>query len=365
MKKVLVILSRLDKTGMTTNTIDLCEGLSLEGNSVTLLLGKGSEVDTVRFISRLDAVNVYVKYFSNPLGIGKCLAVLQILWYVLMSRADIIHVESPYFSFIPWLLGKKFTSTFHVTDLVRCFYYKNATHLIAISKETKDFAKRVFGYKEEDITIVHHGVSTKFAEKMTTAELCAIKKYHNIPTDKIIMGLVGSIEKRKGHDILMKAFIMLPREIRDRCHIVFCGSDKNKDQHCKKWLLSEIEQCNLKEKITVIEYCDPMPVYKCFDLAVFPSRLEGFPLTSIEALMTGVCTLRSDVEGATEQIEDGKTGYIFRNEDVEQLSQQMIRVLKDDDLRKRLAKAGQEKAMREFSIAAMAKNTMKVYEKML
>lgn len=37
--KILILLSRLDKTGMTTNTVDMCEGLSALGHHVTLLLG--------------------------------------------------------------------------------------------------------------------------------------------------------------------------------------------------------------------------------------------------------------------------------------------------------------------------------------
>lgn len=360
---ILIILSRLDKTGMTTNTIDLCEGLAQEGHNVTLLLGKQSDVDSERFFVRLKSARVKIKFFSAPIGINKVLSVLQMLWCVLISRADVIHVESPYLSFIPWLLGKKFVSTLHVNDLVKCFYYKNATHLIAISDETKKYAMDLYNYKAEEITIVPHGVSTKFADPIGIEEKNTTKKKLNVPLGKTIIGLVGSIEiPRKGHDLLIKAFCMLPESVKENCHLVFLGSDKSEDQHCKKWLLGLIDEYHLQDKVTLIEYCDPIPVYKCFDLAVLPSRLEGFMLTAIEAMMAGVCTLRSDVEGASVQIDHGINGFIFRNEDVDQIREQMLMVLSDDELRIRIAKAGQEKALEKFSISAMAKNTLKVYE---
>ena len=69
--------------------------------------------------------------------------------FIIWHRFDIIHIQSPYLSFMPWLLHKKFVSTLHVNDLIRCFYYKNATHLIAISRETKDYARRIFGYNDK------------------------------------------------------------------------------------------------------------------------------------------------------------------------------------------------------------------------
>lgn len=149
-----ILLSNYDQTGMTTNTFDLCEGLLKFGHTVNLIMGKRNieSVPLSKFEQnypflkgqenfkliqfKLDETNILTKFVST----------LKIVFYLIKSKADIIHVESPYLSFIPWLIRKKFVSTMHVTDIQPNFYYKKATQLIAISKETHEYAIDVHNY---------------------------------------------------------------------------------------------------------------------------------------------------------------------------------------------------------------------------
>ncbi len=294
--------------------------------------------------------------------IGKVKSVCAIVGHLLLHRYDAIHVQSPYLSFVPWLLRRKFVSTLHVTDLVRCFYYKNATHLIAISRETKDFAKRLYGYRDEDITIVHHGVSRRFSTLLSDEEKVAMKVRLGIPDGKIIVGLVGSVERRKGHDVLLAAVRQMPQALRDQIHIVFLGSSK--DGRTVGWLKDEIGQSGLKQQVSWFQYQPAEPFYKVFDIFVLPSHQEGFALVAIEAMLSGCCAVRSNTEGAYEQIENGKSGFIFEDGNVGQLSVILSRLVEDADLRKQVAKVGREKALSEFTSDVMARNTVEVYKKL-
>lgn len=198
--KVLILLSRCDQTGMTTNTLDLCEGLLDLGHEVTLIVGKGEKTDAVA-LKRLEdfrKLNIKIKRFCLIKNTTtKFLASFQILFSLIFSRTDIIHVESPYLTFLPWLLRKKFTSTFHVNDLYKCFYYKNAPHLIAISKETKEYAMKNFGFLDKDVSIINHGVGKRFSVMPSDYDRMRTKKRYRIPLNKIIIGLVGSIKREK------------------------------------------------------------------------------------------------------------------------------------------------------------------------
>lgn len=362
--KILIILSHLDQTGMTTNTIDLCEGLSLLGHKVTLLVGKNKnkKINQIH-ANRLSNINVNTKYFRYDDSLySRICAVLQISFNCLRNF-DIIHVESPYLTFIPYYLRKKFTSTFHVNDLTPCFYYKNATHLIAISKETKDFAIKHFNFKSENISIVNHGVSLGFATKISSHRALKIKNQHNIPTNKFIIGFVGSIEKRKGHDILLNAISNLPINIRNQIHIVFIGSSK--DGKTNEWFSNLINQTNTNNIITRIEYCNCCELYKIFDVFIFPSRLEGFGLVVIEAMLSGCCVIRSNTEGAYEQINHGIDGFIFENEKVTQLSGIIEMLIQSPYKIKEIAQKGQEKALRLFTCERMAKEIVEVYNKII
>jgi glycosyltransferase involved in cell wall biosynthesis len=352
---------------MTTNTIDLCEGLVKIGHHVSILVAKPTKDYEYTFQKRLIDNGVKVFNFpsiTNSSKSSQVFTTIKIIGHILAHKYDIIHVESPYLTFIPWLLHKKFTSTFHVNDLVPCFYYKNATHLIAISNETKSYAMEHFGFRSEDITIVNHGVSVRFAQKLSEAQKVQIKTKYKIPNDKLIIGFVGSIEPRKGHDILIKAVDNLSDIYRSKVHIVFVGDDKSSGKNTE-WLKSLIQSSMISKQISCIGYTDPQPLYQIFDIFCLPSRLEGFPVVTLEALMSGNCVIRSLIEGTFEQIQDGKTGFIFEKDNVTQLRDILSTLISNPSLIEVTAKQGQQDALQRFTLEAMAKNTAKVYHKII
>jgi len=366
--KILFLLTRCDQTGMTTHTLDLGTALVNLGQEVTLLLGRskcGKEKTdcTYSLFQKFLNSGMDVVLYREPTGslLSKAKSFLSVISYILRHNFDVIHVQSPYLSFIPWLLHKTFVSTMHVNDIVPCLYYKNATHLIAISNETKEYAKRVFGYKEEQITIVNHGVSLSFAEPITPQKREEERMKRGLPTDKIIIGLVGSVERRKGHDLLLQAVAQLPQECRERVHIVFLGSSK--DGKTNQWLDDEIAKSGLQGSVTRFEYQPPQLFYKLFDIFCLPSRLEGFGLVVIEAMLSGCCCVRSNTEESYEQIEDGKSGFLFENENVSQLSAILRRLITTPNLIPSIACQGRQVALKKFTSRSMAENTLKVYEK--
>lgn len=371
--KILMILSRCDQTGMTTHTLDLSSALVGLGHDVTLLVGyqKGekesfADKQVYKLYSHFMKSGVKLQLFREPSNgsiVNKLLSTIQALWYIATHRFDAIHVQSPYLSFLPWLLGRRFTSTTHTPNLVRCFYYKNATHLIAISRETRDDAKRIFGYRDDQITIVNHGVSPRFATLLTAEERVAARARLGLPTDKIIVGLVGSIEKRKGHDLLLRAVADLPEELRAQVHVCLLGSSKN--GKTVDWLNGVIEQTDTAALISRYDYQDPELFYKVMDIFCLPSRFEGYALVVVEAMLSGCCCVRSDTQGASEQIESGVDGFIFESEHAEQLSAQLAGLIADPALLHRVAEAGRQKALRLFTSEVMARNTLEVYKKIM
>lgn len=360
-----MILSSPDKTGLTTHTLDLSSALVQLKHQVTVLTCVDAVLnkEQVYFLEQFkqNGVNVIVKTRKNN-KFSKLLVTTSFLKEIVTHRWDVIHVQSPYYSFMPWILHRKFVSTLHVNDLVPCFYYKNATHLIAISKETKQYAKDIFGYSDDDITIINHGVSLRFASELSEEESAKEKLKYNIPTDKILIGLVASIEKRKGHDILLEAIYNLPESVKNRIHVILVGSSK--DGRTNDWLRGIINMYG-EGRVTCLPYQDPAIFYKLFDIFILPSRLEGFPLVILEALLSNCCVIRSNTEGASEQIISGKDGFIFENENINQLTDILKKVITDDTLRKNVTKAGKIKALSLFTNETMAKNTIKVYNKII
>lgn len=362
---VAVVLSHYDLSGVTSNTIDLCEGLKNIGHNVTLIVGHplDSKENEKSVYAKSKGFNI--REMPNPHnGIKERLKSFLFLSKELSEgKYDIIHMESIYLSIIPKLLHKKFTVTLHSWGLKKNIFAPRATRIIAISEGMKQEAITRHGYKESDIDIVLHGVSPRFAEPFTNDDQQSIRKQLELPTDKILIGIVASIEPRKGHHFLLEAVSMLPKEMIDRIHMVFCGNYKGEGS--QKWISEQISKFDLDSKVSLLGFQDPLDVYRSLDIFVLPSIWEGFPLTAVEAMLANCCVIRSNVQGAKEQIIDGETGFVFESQNPEALYKTLTALLTDTKLIKQVAANGREYALKNFTLDTMARNTANVYRKIL
>jgi glycosyltransferase involved in cell wall biosynthesis len=87
---------------------------------------------------------------------------------------------------------------------------------------------------------------------------------------------------------------------------------------------------------------DEIPSYMASaDLLVLPSiRIEGLGVVLLEALASGTAVVGSDVGGIPDIIEDGVTGLLCRSGDPESIAARCIRLLGDEELRRRTTENG-------------------------
>ena len=64
-----------------------------------------------------------------------------------------------------------------------------------------------------------------------------------------------------------------------------------------------------------------------------PSEKESFGLSALEAMASSVPVVSSDAGGLPELIENGKSGYICKIGDVEDMSKKSLEILDDKNLK--------------------------------
>ena len=373
--KIVFIIMRFGKDGLATNIRDLTQGMVERGHELHIITSgyKIKENNDTSFFDDLkaqfDSLGVTMHYFAEPRGnaIKKGLLSVNSLFRIsrllIQIKADIIHCHSPNLTFIPWLLGKKFISTVHADTITPNARYKHPTLLIAVSEGSKEFTKRVMGSPEKSIRMVYHGISERYAIKESQEDIEKLKVAHAIPSDKLIIGVVGRITPQKGTDVLIHAIgKYLPKDLVAQVHIVIVGDYQSKEQ--EKWLANLLQENDLTEKISVLGFRDPKPYYQLFDVFVLPSRSDTFGLVAVEAMMSGCCTIRSNSNGAYDQIDSGENGLIFPMDDSKMLAEHLEKVLTDDVLRLKLAKKGKEKALATFTTTKMIDHTLMVYKEL-
>ncbi|HEX3553474.1 MAG TPA: N-acetyl-alpha-D-glucosaminyl L-malate synthase BshA [Thermoanaerobaculia bacterium] len=99
------------------------------------------------------------------------------------------------------------------------------------------------------------------------------------------------------------------------------------------------------------------------DLFLLPSESESFGLAALEALSCEVPVICANAGGLPEVVDDGVTGFLRPVADVEGMAAAALRLLGDEELRRRMGEEGRRQAIARFSQDAVVARYRALYEK--
>jgi len=152
---------------------------------------------------------------------------------------------------------------------------------------------------------------------------------------------VGRLQRVKGVDLLIEAFTRIATEMPD-CELVMIGRDLEWPEYQTTFAAywSARLPTALLDRIQFLGPLPPADVAKELGrawIAVFPSRWEAFGIAALESLSMGVPVIVSEGTGLAEVVGKGYPLTVAAPERVESLSEQIAKVLRDAELRDRLA----------------------------
>lgn len=101
------------------------------------------------------------------------------------------------------------------------------------------------------------------------------------------------------------------------------------------------------------------------DLFLLPSRSESFGLAALEAMACHVPVIATSVGGLPEVVVHGETGFLYPVGDVDSMADAAIRVLQDDELRGRLARAARRRALEHFDQDRVVGRYREIYQRVM
>ena len=104
-------------------------------------------------------------------------------------------------------------------------------------------------------------------------------------------------------------------------------------------------------------------IYKCADVAVFPSTYEPFGIVALEGMLAGVPTVVSDIGGLDEIVDHGVNGMKCYAGNPNSIADSVLTVLYDKQLSTNMAKKAKQKVKEEFNWTKIAQDTHYTYEK--
>jgi len=175
----------------------------------------------------------------------------------------------------------------------------------------------------------------------------------DVPPDAVVFLYLGRLSNDKGLLDLARAFAEVPG-----AHLALVGPD---EEGLTKVIRAA---CGTQAAmLRFVGYTDhPQSYMAAADVFVLPSYREGFGSTVIEAAACGLPAIASRIYGLTDAVVDGVTGFLVAPRDPAALAQRMRELAGDAGLRQRLGVAARERALRDFSQAALTRATLEYYE---
>ena len=122
----------------------------------------------------------------------------------------------------------------------------------------------------------------------------------------------------------------------------------------------------LRERIHFLGFrADVEQVYAAADVFVCPSDFESFGKANLEAMACGKPVVSTRRGGPSETIVDGVSGFLVDSGDVDALSENVLKLLRNAELRARMGAAGRARVKSTFSADAAASAYVKIFDELL
>jgi len=178
----------------------------------------------------------------------------------------------------------------------------------------------------------------------------------NVPERRVVVAIVSRLVRHKGHPELVAAM----KQVIDtgaNAELWVIGerlpSDHGED------LEPMFAACGLGPRLRRLGYReDVAALLAAADIFALPSHFEGLPMSVIEAMLTGLPVVATDVRGPREQVVDRQTGLLVPPGETAPLAQALHLLVADASLRARMGEAGRARALDLYDEARVVAHTL-------
>ncbi len=225
---------------------------------------------------------------------------------------------------------------------------------VCVSQAVADYSRDYGGLDPRKLHVIPNGVDY---ECFATAAPLDLSRW-KISAGDVVWVTVGRLDLQKGPWDLLQAVEKL-HPSHPQLKLLWAGEGPLRKE-MQQWIASH----HLQEVIQLIGWQDDIPgLLRAARGFVLSSHWEGMPNVVLEALAAGLPVISTKVEGVSEIISHGETGWLVG--DAKDFSTGWAQVLMDPAESARIAAAGQQRVREYFTWDAMAGKYMDLYEEIL
>lgn len=348
---------------------------------VKYALRNGCEVGIVaacepRFMNELSLMDVRIfpnPYFVRQINPWKDLNALFVVFRAIKEfNPDIVHAHSTKAGLAARLscaiLKKPVIFTVHgwaftegqnfIKRMIFAFLERLAakftTKFICVSKYDKELAIKWKITNPDKITVIHNGVDPTIFESPGSSSIREDLGVGNLP----IVVFVGRLTIPKDPFTLIEA-------VKNLSYLQFVLLVVG-DGEFRIPLEKYVYENKLSKNIIFLGQRSDVPsILNASDIFVLSSLWEGLPYVVIEAMMSGLPVVATNVGGVSELVDDGITGFLVPPKDPYALADAIKKLIDDPKLRKKMGDLGRKKALDSFTLNKMLSQIWQVYYEVL
>jgi len=367
--KVLHLINTLSTGGAEMHLLTLCRHLKRQNVEIVVACLREHVKDSRSL--RLDfeeegirVLNLQADSRYNSLFLGKIVRVLR------EERPDILHTHLPRADFagacarvfhpgLVWVcsLHAIYSNDWSARWSLPLFnlLWRRADVMLCISHAVRDWLVGR-GMPPDKARVIHYGIELeRFCESAVD-----LREQWGL-NDHAVIGSIGRLEPRKGHDFLIQAMPALCKRV-SSARLLIAGHDP--------WgygatLRRSIDRLGLEEKVRLVGFqSDVVSFINALDVFAFASSSEGFGQVLVEAMALAKPVVASRIPPLTEIVVDGETGLLVEPEKPKAFADALIQLIKDPLKRECMGLRGRERVEKFFTAERMAGETLALYKEL-
>lgn len=302
------------------------------------------------------------KFFDSENGLFTIQAAIWFLWLKknLLDGTQSIHAQfSAQSAIVAYLIKKKYgieySFTFHAYDIYgNNKWFKtlsdNARAAISISEFNINYVVKKYGASLEKLKLSRLGVRIP----------SVVEPGKN--NDKIIIGFMSHLEKKKGIPYLMEAFKEIHIRYPDKFELLIAG-----DGDEMEFIISFISNNDLTKNVKLLNKIrdkGKTDFYSAIDFFVLPSitipnDMDGIPVVLMEAISYGKPVISTNVSGIPEICVNNYDGLLIQEKNTKELIEAIEKLAFDLAFRDKLAANSLQFAISEYDLVKNSHNKLK------
>ena len=257
------------------------------------------------------------------------------------------------------LLKKRYQS--QIAIMLDRFTMRLADKIVAVSQRLEKFYIENEGIPKEKIITINNAIDLETIEQFKkNYDRQTFRTGMGIGGDVTVIGIVGDLVKRKGHDCMIEAARIILKK-NDKVVFLIVGEGPLKGDLIKKIN----DYCISDNFIFTGHVKNVFHHLAAMDIFVLPSFAEGISRALMESMAMGISAVCSDIDGNLEAVVAGETGFIFPVNDYQMLVDKLLFLIRDEELRKEIGGRARARVKEKFDIRNLTRKYEELYTELI